>query len=408
MRSQLLSFTSSRGDQLAARLDLPADQEPIGCALFAHCFTCSKDLRAVVNIARALTLERIAVLRFDFTGLGQSEGAFSRTGFSSNIDDLVAAAEFMNDRGLAPELLIGHSLGGAAVIRAASRIPAARMVATIGTPFDPWHTARLFAGSRQEIEETGEAMVDIGGRPFRVRRELLEDLRAGNLEEDLRSLRRPVIVLHSPLDEIVAIDNAAEIFQAARHPKSFVSLDRADHLLTDPADSRYVGAVLAAWASRFLPHPEPAKSVEELIASERVVTRTEGTGFRTEILAGGHGLIADEPLAVGGTETGPTPYDLMMAALGACTGMTLRMYADRKGWPLEEAVVRLKHGKVHAIDEATTGGGDARIDQIERQVELLGPLDDEQRARLAEIADRCPVHRTLDAGVRIETTLTGT
>lgn len=408
MKSHAVTFAGAGGETLSARLDVPADGEPIACALFAHCFTCSKNLNAVVNISRALTQERVAVLRFDFTGLGQSEGDFAATSFSSNVADIVAAAAFVRGQGLAPDMLVGHSLGGAAVVRASRQIDGVRAVATIGMPFDPWHASHLLEGSHEEIEASGEATVKIGGRSFRVRKQLLDDLRAGNLEQDLREMRRPLLVFHSPLDQTVGIENAAQIFQAARHPKSFVTLDRADHLLTDERDSRYVGTVLTAWASRYLPHPEPARTEEELIAENRVVTRTGPGGFRTEIMVRGHGSIADEPVAVGGTDAGPTPYDLLLSALGACTGMTLRMYADRKQWPLEQVTVRLRHEKIHAVDEVHCEDQEARIDRIQREVEVTGELSPEQRARLIEIADRCPVHGTLSAGVHVETRVTPT
>lgn len=403
MRSHAVTFAGASGEALSARLDVPADGEPIACALFAHCFTCSKNLNAVVNVSRALTQERIAVLRFDFTGLGESGGEFAATGFSSNVADLVAAAAFIREQGLAPDVLVGHSLGGAAVIRAAREIQGVRAVATIGAPFDPWHVSHLLESSREEIEELGEATVQLGGRPFRVRKQLLDDLRAGNLETDLRELRRPLLVFHSPLDQTVGIENAGQIFQAARHPKSFVTLDRADHLLTDERDSRYAGTVLASWASRYLAHPEPPRTPEELIAENRVVTRTGSDGFRTEIMVRGHGSIADEPVAVGGADAGPTPYDLLLSALGACTGMTLRMYADRKRWPLQEVTVRLRHEKIHAIDEAHCDEREARVDRVARDLEITGELTSEQRTRLVEIADRCPVHRTVSAGLHVET-----
>ncbi|MGH7457538.1 MAG: bifunctional alpha/beta hydrolase/OsmC family protein [Longimicrobiaceae bacterium] len=401
--SRVLTFRNPGGGELSGRLDLPADGKPVANALFAHCFTCSKDLSAVVNVSRALTREGISVFRFDFTGHGESQGEFSDTDLSSNVEDLVAAARFMAQEHIPPEILIGHSLGGAAVIRAARRVRSSRAVVTIGAPFDPWHATELFAESHHEIRAKGEARVQIGGRPFRVRRELLEDLRQTKLGDALHQLGRALLVLHSPLDEVVGIDNAAQIYTAAQHPKSFISLDDADHLLTNPADSAYAARVIAAWAARYVSRSEP-RELDEIVASEDVVTRTGKTKYRTEIRAGRHGAVADEPEAVGGEDAGPTPYDYLLAGLGACTGITLRMYADRKGWPLEEVTVRLRHEKVHALDEPKAEEGeDARMDKVQRKVVLAGDLDREQRERLLEIADKCPVHRTLSAGVDIET-----
>jgi uncharacterized OsmC-like protein/fermentation-respiration switch protein FrsA (DUF1100 family) len=407
MRNQRITFPGAHGDRLSARLSLPPDGEVVACALFAHCFTCSKDLKPVVNISRALTQQRIAVLRFDFTGLGESEGDFEDTTFTSNIADLVAAAEYMGRELEAPAILVGHSLGGAAVLQAASRIGSVRAVATIGAPFDPGHVKHLFEGSLEEIEERGQADVVLAGRRFTVGREFVRDLDGHRMEETIADLGRPLLIFHSPVDQTVSVDNAALIYKAARHPKSFVSLDDADHLLLDQRDSLYVGSVLAAWAHRYIDvRPEPVTR-DALRQDNRVAVRTAAGAFRTEILARGHALIADEPAAVGGENLGPTPYDLLAAALGACTTMTLRMYADRKKWPLEEAVVRLQHSRIHADDEEQLENGDARLDRLDRELTLIGPLDDEQRARLLEIADRCPVHRTLAAGVRVRTELAG-
>jgi putative redox protein len=405
VQNEKLTFRGADGSVLSASLSMPPGEEPVACALFAHCFTCSKDLKAAVNISRALTQRRIAVFRFDFTGLGESEGDFADTTFSSNIDDLVAAAEFMDRELAAPSILVGHSLGGAAVIRAASHMESVRAVSTIGAPFTPEHVKHLFEGSLDEIEGEGEADVVLAGRRFTVRRQFIRDLDRHEMEDAIGGLGRPLLIFHSPVDRTVGIDNAAKIYQAARHPKSFVSLDGADHLLLDEADSLFVGSVLAAWARRYLDEPVAASTPDELRAETRVAARTLAGAFRTEIVARGHPLIADEPAAVGGDDLGPTPYDLLAAALGACTTMTLQMYAGRKNWPLEEAVVRLKHSRIHAEDDERCEDDDVRLDRLERELQLIGPLDDEQRDRLLEIADRCPVHRTLSAGVRIETEL---
>jgi uncharacterized OsmC-like protein/fermentation-respiration switch protein FrsA (DUF1100 family) len=405
MTNERITFTGANGAQLSARLSLPPDGDVRACALFAHCFTCSKDLKPAVNISRAMTQQGLAVMRFDFTGLGESEGDFAGTTFSSNIEDLIAAAAFMEREFDAPSILVGHSLGGAAVLQAAVRLPSVRAVATIGAPFDPAHVKNLFVDSLDDIEEHGAADVMLAGRQFTLSREFVRDLDSHGVEETLASLRRPLLIFHSPVDQTVGIDNAALLYEAARHPKSFVSLDDADHLLLNERDSLYVGSVLAAWVGRYLDAPTAPESIEALRTDNRVAVRTMAGAFRTEILARGHPIIADEPKAVGGSDLGPTPYDLVAAALGACTTMTLRMYAERKKWPLEESVVRLSHSRVHAEDEERCETGEARLDRLDRELTLIGPLSDEQRQRLLEIADRCPVHRTLSAGVRIATEL---
>ncbi|MGK2930582.1 MAG: bifunctional alpha/beta hydrolase/OsmC family protein, partial [Acidimicrobiales bacterium] len=396
----------SGGDELAARLDLP-DGTPSAFALFAHCFTCSKDLAAATRISRGLVDEGFGVLRFDFTGLGSSEGEFANTDFSSNIEDLVLASGWLREHHDAPAVLVGHSLGGAAVLAAAARIPEAVAVATIGAPFDPAHLTNLFPDEvRDELEREGDAEVVLAGRTFRVRRQLLEDLNSHNLADAIGTLGRALLVFHSPVDEIVDVDNARRIFQAARHPRSFVSLDGADHLLTRRSDASYVSDVLSSWASRYLPAPGEPQPVDPTNPEPGVVIVEEtGTGtFQQRVHAGSHRFVADEPLGVG-DDTGPTPYDLLLAGLGACTSMTLRMYANRKEWPLEGVVVGLSHGRVHAEDcadcETTTG----MVDRIERTIELRGPLDDEQRSRLLGLADRCPVHRTLEGEIQITTKL---
>lgn len=398
-----LTFVNRDGDALAARLDLPADDSPIAYALFAHCFSCSKNLRAVGNISQALTRQGIAVLRFDFTGLGESEGDFSETNFSSNVEDLVAASETLRERYAAPAILVGHSLGGAAVLKAAAEIPSAKAVATIGAPYEPSHVAHLFDEGIEEIKGSGSAVVRLAGRPFRIRRQFIADLAAQDPERHIRDLGRALAVFHSPVDQTVGVENAAQIFKAAKHPKSFISLDRADHLLTDEADSLYTGAVIAAWARKYIGMPQEEQKHPDP-KDNRVVARVGASGFRTDVLANGHALVADEPRSVGGTNAGPTPYDLLVAGLGACTAMTLRMYADRKQWALDEVTVRLAHTKVHAEDCDCEAVANGKIDLIEREIDIIGDLDLDQRKRLLEIANRCPVHRTLEGDIVIRTT----
>ncbi|PQJ35857.1 osmotically inducible protein C [Salinibacter sp. 10B] len=400
MSFEKVRFTNERGDELAARLDLPAEASPDACALFAHCFTCSKDLRAVGAISRALNRQNIAVLRFDFTGIGESEGDFADTNFSSNVGDLVEAAEYLAEHHEAPRILVGHSLGGAAVLQAAHRIPSAEAVATIASPYDPEHVTRLLDDKLEEIKSSGEARITLAGRSFTIRKQFLEDLAATKMEETIRTLQRALLVFHSPVDQTVGIDNAARIFEAAKHPKSFVSLDDADHLLRTPADAEYVGTVLGAWARKYVDLDEEAAVHTE----GQVVTRTEDE-YRTEIRAGQHSLVADEPEDVGGGDEGPTPYDYLLAALGSCTGMTLRMYADRKGWPLEEACVRLSHEKVHADDCEHCDQAEGKVDRIEREIDVKGDLTQEQRQRLLEIANKCPVHRTLHSEIDVQSSL---
>ncbi len=405
-RIKRVTFEGNQGFPLAGILDQPPGP-PRAYALFAHCFTCSKDLKAVAWISRTLVERGIAVLRFDFTGLGESGGEFADSNFSSNLGDLEAAADFLRSEYQAPALLIGHSLGGAAVLGVAERIPEVVAVATLGAPSDPRHLAQgVLASAADEIEASGEAKVILGGRPFKIQRQFLEDLGAGHLEGRLRRLGKPLLILHSPVDEIVDIDHARRIYQAARHPKSFVSLDDADHLLTRERDARYAAEVLATWGSRYLPE-EAGRSVPEPIDDPplvhgEVVVQAGPSGFAQEVRTDHHRWAADEPLSVpGGTDTGPNPYDLLLSSLGACTSMTLRMYAERKKWPLEGIVVRLRHSRIHAEDCEDCQTKSGRVDQIEKEIRILGPLDDKQRARLLEIADRCPVHRTITSEIKI-------
>ena len=401
-----ITFTGALGDTLAARLDLPAGA-PHAYALFAHCFTCSKDIFAASRVSGALAALGFAVLRFDFTGLGSSEGEFANTNFTSNVGDLVAAAGFLRDNYAAPRILIGHSLGGAATLAAAAEVPEAAAIATIGAPCDPAHVAHNFGDGLAEIEERGEAEISLGGRPFTIKRQFLEVIAEQKMQAAIGGLRKALLVFHGPLNAIVPIDNAARIFAAAKHPKSFVSLDDADHLLSNRADAIYVAELIAAWASRYLGAEAPkGAAIPKARPGEVRVTETGAGPFQQEISIGGrHKILADEPLDFGGGDTGPSPYELLLAGLGACTTMTLRMYAERKGIALGRASVSLSHRKIHAEDCADCETREGMVDRIERVIELDGDLDGAQRARLLEIAGKCPVHRTLHSEVLVESRL---
>ncbi len=402
MPSKKVRFESATNQSLSGLLDTPATGEPHNYVIFAHCFTCNKNLNAVRHISSALTSKGFAVLRFDFTGLGESEGAFEETSFSSNISDLVQAAEFLKAEYRAPALLVGHSLGGAAVLATAAQIDSIKAVATIGAPYAPEHVQHLFAGAEQEFEQTGKAQVNIGGRPFTIGRQFVEDIKNQNPEENIKRLKRAVMIMHSPQDSIVEIDNASAIYQAAKHPKSFISLDGADHLLNKADDAIYVGNTIAAWSSRYITIPEK----ENLKTDQQVIVRLDAEkGYTTDVLAGKHQLVADEPASVGGADLGPSPYGYLLAGLGACTAMTLKMYARRKQWDLQLVDVHLSHDKIHAEDcECDLQGDDrGRLDKIERLIEVKGDLNDEQKQRLLEIANRCPVHKTLESEVLVKT-----
>ncbi len=399
--SEKVEFEGAQGDMLAARLEMPAG-EPRAYALFAHCFTCSKDIFAASRIAGALAELGFAVLRFDFTGLGASDGEFANTNFSSNVGDLLKAVEYLRAAHEAPSIIIGHSLGGAAVLAAAGQVPEIKAVATIGAPSDPGHVQHLFAAARPEIEAKGEAEVSLAGRTFRIQKQFLDDIESHKLADAIGAMRKALLVFHSPVDQTVGVENAAAIFQAAKHPKSFISLDDADHLLSRHADAIYVATVLAGWASRYLPEDDAEAADTAAGEPGTVIVRETGNGrFQQDVLNGPHRMLADEPPSVGGTNTGPTPYGYLLAGLGACSSMTVRMYADRKKWPLERVSVSLHHDKIHATDCEECETREGKIDTIEREIELTGPLDAEQRARLLEIADKCPVHRTLHSEVQI-------
>lgn len=405
MQTQRLTFKGATGAQLSARLELPVGEQPVAFALFAHCFTCTKQYKAVVNISRALSRERVGVLRFDFTGLGESEGDFAETTFSSNVGDLVAAARYLEREYQAPSILIGHSLGGAAVLQAAHELPECKAVVTIAAPAEPRHVKKHLKSSIEDIETRGAAEVLLAGRPFTITKKFLDDLNAQNMAEVIRTLGRALLIFHSPNDSIVGVENAVRIYETADHPKSYIELNGADHLLSREEDSHYVGAVIAAWASRYLGAGRVA--VDRAAPEDQVIVRTAQSRYHTEILARTHSIVADEPLTAGGTDTGPSPFELLMAALGACTTITLRMYADRKEWPLEEVKVRLRHRKLRPAEQSAGAGGRPREHEIGQELELVGSLDAEQRARLLEIAHRCPVHRAVDSGVMMPMELAG-
>ena len=399
MPRERVSFPGRSGS-LAGSLETPA-AAPRAWALFAHCFTCGKDSAAASRISRTLAAGGIAVLRFDFTGLGGSDGDFANAGFSSNVEDLVAAADWLRSEHEAPALLVGHSLGGTAVLAAAERIPEARAVATIGSPASPEHVIRLFAGDADRIEREGVAEVDLGGRRFPIGKAFLDDLRAVPMTDRIHRLRRALLVMHAPFDAVVGIHEASAIFEAALHPKSFVSLDRADHLLTDVADAQYAASTMAAWASRYLA-PEP-RAVSAPVAGGHVRVGEGNHRFLRHVVTDDHAWLADEPKRAGGDNLGPDPYEHLLAALGACTSMTVRMYANRKGWPLADIEVEVEHSREHANDCEDCEKPGRHVDVIRRVVRLTGDLDHEQRRRLLEIADRCPVHRTLENTIRIRT-----
>jgi uncharacterized OsmC-like protein/pimeloyl-ACP methyl ester carboxylesterase len=396
-------FTGEGGHQLAAALDMP-DGPVHAYALFAHCFTCGKDVLAAKRIATALAAKGIGVLRFDFTGLGSSEGDFANSTFSSNVTDLVRAADHLRETRGAPAILIGHSLGGAAILAAAERIPDAKAVATIAAPSDPAHVTHLFKDRIEDIRTHGEVEVQLAGRPFRIKREFLDDVAEHSLMSRVAKLRKALLIMHSPTDDTVGIDNATSIFVAAKHPKSFVSLSGADHLLSGKRDAAYVADVIAAWAGRHVDLAAVQPTAEANEAPRNVVVReTRNSKFQQTVTTGPHQTIADEPIAVGGQDSGPGPYDFVLAGLGACTSMTMRMYADRKSLPLDRVTVTLKHSKIHAKDCEECETREGMLDQIDRVIAIEGSLDADQRKRLMEIADKCPVHRTLTSEIRIVT-----
>ncbi len=402
MQANKVFFKNNKGIELSGHLDLPADQQPHNFVLFAHCFTCNKNFNAVRNVSLALSKQGFGVLQFDFTGLGASKGDFADTNFSGNVDDLLAAAQFLAKEYQSPSLLIGHSLGGAAAILAASQLDSVQAVATIAAPATPQHVAHLFQNSLEEINQTGKALVSIGGRPFTIKKQFLDDLSEVSFPKILGKLRKSLLILHSPQDSIVGIENASELFIKAHHPKSFISLDGADHLLNKEEDSLYAGDVIASWAKRYLPTQEKP----EITTVHQVVALLQkDNAFTTTLKAGDHYLTADEPTSINGNNFGPTPYELVVSGLAACTAMTIKMYAVRKEWPLEDVEVHITYKKDHAEDTLNQEDKGARIDVFEREIKLTGNLNPKQRERMLEIANKCPVHKTLHSEVVVRTKL---
>lgn len=404
MNPKKLTFQNRNGLELAAHLFEPLDRQPTCYAVFAHCFTCTQNFSAVRRICVSLSQQGIAVLSFDFTGLGKSEGDFEESDFSSNVTDLIDAAEFLEKEFEYPKILIGHSLGGTAALFAASQMPNVKAMVTIGSPALPEHVTQLFSHSLDQIQENGSAEVQIGGRPFRISREFVEDLNREPLTDILKKMNQALLIIHSPQDKIVEIQNASEIFKAAKHPKSFVSLEGSDHLISKEDDSEYIGELISSWSKRYVSVSSDPKEKNQTEGNQ-VKVRLSGPAYTTEIKTPHHHLLADEPLEVGGNNLGPNPYDLLMASLGSCTAMTLKMYAQRKKWDLREVTVFLNHDKIHLNDSNHPDQKDSKVSRFTRIIEIEGDLDKDQKQRLLEISKRCPIHRTLEEEIVIQTLL---
>jgi putative redox protein len=404
MKSTKLSIQNKKGHKLQAHLELPANEKPHYYAIFAHCFTCSSSLSAVKYISRALTSHGFGVVRFDFTGLGRSEGEFAESYFSANVDDLIAVSEYLETNYETPSLLVGHSLGGAAVIVAASKLKNIKAVATIGAPSTVSHVTHLFSHGIEQVKEKGEVEVNIGGRPFKINQEFVEDFDKISLPEITKNLKKPLLVMHAPFDTIVGIDNAQTLYHNAHHPKSFVSLDDADHLLSNSKDSIYVGNMIGAWVQRYFEQKDNEQletNGEQLVAHLNILE----DNFTTTIQTKKHNLIADEPESVGGNDFGPSPYDFLSAGLAACTVMTLKMYAERKKWDLQEVFAYITYSKKHSDDLMLDLDIPKRMDYLQKRLKFVGDLDESQKLKLKEIASKCPVHKTLQSEVIIETQL---
>ncbi len=402
MKSTKLSIKNNKDLQLQAYLELPANQKPNRYVIFAHCFTCTSSLSAVKNISRALTHYGFGVVRFDFTGLGRSEGEFAESHFSANVDDLIAVSNYMKSHYKAPELLVGHSLGGAAVITAASKLENIKAVATIGAPATVSHVTHLFSHGINEVEQKGEVEVNIGGRPFRINKDFVDDFGKTDLPKIVKNLRKPMLIMHSPTDTIVGINNAEQLYHNAHHPKSFVTLDNADHLLTNSKDSNYAGNVIGTWVQRYF---EPEENTMLETQGEQLVGHLNlvEDNFTTSIQTKTHSMVADEPTSVGGDDFGPSPYEYLNAGLVACTAMTLKMYAQRKKWDLQEVFVYVSHSKKHSDELELDVEASGYLDHISKKLKFVGNLDASQKQRLKEIASRCPVHKTIASQVIFDT-----
>ncbi|SFN39338.1 putative redox protein [Bizionia echini] len=404
MKSTKLEIQNKKGLTLQAYLELPANQKPSYYAIFAHCFTCTSTLSAVKNISRALTNHGFGVVRFDFTGLGKSEGNFSDSHFSANVADLLAVNSFLNENYKAPSLFVGHSLGGAAVITAASKLDNIKAVATIGAPATVGHVTKLFSHSLDEVKAKGDVEVNIGGRPFKINQEFIDDFSKTDLPEITKNLRKPLLIMHAPFDAIVGIDNAEKLYRNAHHPKSFISLDGADHLLSNSRDSLYVGNMIGNWVQRYF---DPKENIMLDTEGEQLVAHLnlKEDNFTTTIQTKKHYLIADEPESVGGNDFGPSPYDYLSTGLAACTVMTLKLYAERKKWDLQEVFAYITYSKKHSNDLMLDIEKPKRMDHLQKRLKFVGDLDEDQKNRLKEIASKCPVHKTLQNEVIIETEL---
>ncbi len=390
--------------ELVGLLETP-DMRPKAYVLFAHCFTCGKDIPAASRISKALVKLGFAVLRFDFTGLGGSDGDFANSNFSSNVLDLLAAADFLRTTYVAPSIMVGHSLGGAAVIKASAEVPECKAVVSLAAPANADHLTHLFTCSIDTIEENGEAQVDLAGREFTIQKQFIDDLSSQNTDH-IKNLNKALLVMHSPLDDIVSINEAEKIYTLAKHPKSFVSLDNADHLLSKKADADYAAGIIAAWSDRFIDADGTVNhsvSTRKNVKQGHVHVSEINHKFACDVQTDSHQWQADEPISVGGDNLGADPYEHLLAALGTCTVMTLRMYANLKKIALKNTIVELNHEREYSKDCEGCDQSKNQIDVIHRNIHFIGDLSVDDVQRLLVIADKCPVHRTLHNHIEVRT-----